>query len=87
MTRDSPGSLADYQAGYGSTYVAWANSSGTFSSAGPNVDANGTYVRIDGPRVWIEIAVQNGIVVQSQTHYHMMFRDKTYDYFNELSAS
>jgi len=77
--------LSAYQAGYGSTYVAWANSSGSFSSSGPDVSANGTYMRIDGPRVWIEIAVQNGIVISSQTHYHMMFRDKSYDYYNQLS--
>ena len=78
--------LSDYEAGYGSTYVAWANSSGTFSSSGPDVTASGTYVRIDGPRVWIEVAIQSGIVIQSQTHYHMMFRDKTYDYYNELGT-
>jgi len=24
-------------------------------------------------------------VIQSQTHYHTMFRDKTYDYYNELA--
>ena len=77
--------LADYQAGYASTYVAWANAAGTYSSSGPDVTANATYMRIDGPRVWIEIAVQNGIVIQSQTHYHMMFRDKTYDYYDQLS--
>ena len=77
--------LADYQAGYGSTYVAWANSAGTYSSSGPDITANGTYMRIDGPRVWIEIALQNGIVIQGQTHYHMMFRDKTYDYYNQLA--
>jgi len=77
--------LFAYEAGYGSTYVAWANSSGSFSSSGPDVSSNGTYMRIDGPRVWIEIAVQNGIVISSQTHYHMMFRDKSYDYYNPLS--
>ena len=77
--------LADYQAGYASTYVAWANAAGTYSSSGPDVSANATYMRIDGPRVWIEIAVQNGIVISSQTHYHMMFRDKTYDYYDQLA--
>ena len=77
--------LSDFQAGYASTYVAWANSAGTYSSSGPDVSSNGTYMRIDGPRVWIEIAVQNGIVIQSQTHYHMMFRDKTYDYYDQLA--
>ena len=78
--------LSDYQSGYASTYVAWANSSGTYSSSGPDITASGTYMRIDGPRVWIEIACQSGIVIQGQTHYHMMFRDKSYDYFNELSS-
>ena len=77
--------LADYEAGYASTYVAWANAAGTYSSSGPDVSANATYMRIDGPRVWIEIAVQNGIVISSQTHYHMMFRDKTYDYYDQLA--
>jgi hypothetical protein len=77
--------LSDYEADYGSFYVAWANSAGTFSSSGPDVTTSGTYMRIDGPRVWIEIAVQSGIVIQNQTHYHMMFRDKTYDYYNQLA--
>jgi hypothetical protein len=40
-------------------------------------------MRIDGPRVWIEISCQGGVVV-SGTHYHMMYRDKTTDYYNEL---
>jgi Protein of unknown function (DUF3500) len=78
--------LSDYESGYASTYVAWANSAGSFSSSGPDITASGTYMRIDGPRVWIEIACQSGIVIQGQTHYHMMFRDKTYDYYNELSS-
>ena len=78
--------LGDYEAGYASTYVAWANSAGSFSSAGPDIAANGTYMRIDGPRVWIEIAIQNGIVISAQTHYHMMYRDKSYDYFNQLAS-
>jgi len=77
--------LSDYEAGYSTTYVAWANAAGTYSSSGPDVATSGTYMRIDGPRVWIEIAVQNGIVISSQTHYHMMFRDKTYDYYDQLS--
>ncbi|NKF22098.1 DUF3500 domain-containing protein [Solimonas marina] len=78
--------LEDYEDGYDSTYIAWANSSGTYSSSGPDVTSNETYMRIDGPRVWIEIACQNGVIISNQTHYHMMFRDKTYDYYNELSS-
>ena len=78
--------LADYQSAYSSTYVAWANASGSYSSAGPDVSANGTYMRIDGPRVWIEMAAQSGVVITNQTHYHMMFRDKSYDYYNQLGS-
>lgn len=37
-------------------------------------------MRIDGPQLWIEVACQNGVVVQGETHYHTMFRDKTMDY-------
>jgi hypothetical protein len=79
--------LADYESGYAGTYVAWANASGTATTTPPDVTESGTYMRIDGPRVWIEIACQAGIVIQGQSHYHMMFRDKTYDYYNELSGS
>ncbi len=68
---------------YASTYVAW---SGASAQTYPNVDVSNTYLRIDGPRVWIEIACQGGIVIQGATHYHMMFRDKTLDYYNELSG-
>lgn len=77
--------VADYtsSAALAATYVAWTSPSGAY----PNVDVNGTYMRIDGPRVWIEIACQNGVVVQGQTHYHMIYRDKEYDYFNELTSN
>jgi hypothetical protein len=69
---------------YANTYVAW---SGASSTSYPNVDTSNTYMRIDGPRAWIEIACQGGIVIQGQTHYHMIFRDKTTDYYNELSTN
>lgn len=66
---------------WASTYVAW---SGPSSESYPNVDTNATYMRIDGPRVWIEIACQNGVVISGQTHYHMIYRDKKYDYGDRL---
>jgi hypothetical protein len=47
------------------------------------VDTSGTYFRIDGPRVWIEVSCQSGEVL-SGTHYHSIFRDKTYDYGGAL---
>lgn len=65
---------------FADTYVAWAGS----QSKGVDVDTSGTYMRIDGPRLWIEIACQGGIVITNETHYHAMFRDKYYDYGNSL---
>ena len=65
---------------YAQTYVAWAGS----QSAGVDIDTNGTYMRIDGPRVWIEIICQGGIIIRNETHYHTIFRDKTMDYGNSL---
>ena len=55
-----------------STYVAYAGS-GT-------VTTRGNYFRIEGPRVWIEISVQNGVIVSNDIHYHGIWRDKTGDY-------
>lgn len=40
----------------------------------------GDYIRVDGPRVWCEFVVQNGVVFSSQVHYHSIWRDKTADY-------
>lgn len=37
------------------------------------------YVRIDGPRVWIEYSVQNGIIL-TPAHPHSVWRDHTSDY-------
>ncbi|MCA9551661.1 MAG: DUF3500 domain-containing protein [Myxococcales bacterium] len=63
---------------YADTYVAWG---GTGSA--PDVTVNGTYFRIDGPRVWIEVACQNGVIL-SGTHYHTVYRDRAFDYGAEL---
>ncbi|MEY4576379.1 MAG: hypothetical protein RL701_1082, partial [Pseudomonadota bacterium] len=49
-----------------------------------DVDLDKTYMRIDGPRAWIEVSCQAGVVIQGQTHYHTIFRDKTYDYGGTL---
>lgn len=58
------------------TYVAW----GGTEASGPDPDVSGTYYRIDGPRLWLEVACQSGVVIQGQTHYHSIFRDKLMDY-------
>ena len=63
--------VAAYRKQYAKTKLAWSgNTDGT---------TNGSYARIHGPRVWIEIAVQNGIVL-SGTHYHSIERDIKTDY-------
>lgn len=74
--------MAEYtsEEAFSQTYIAWAGT----ESAGVDVDVANTYMRIDGPRLWIEVACQNGVVVSGKTHYHTMFRDKVMDYGNSL---
>ena len=67
--------MADYASAYPDTYFAWGG-----SASGPNKDVSGSYLRIDGPRLWIELVVQNGIAFRQETHYHTAYHDKTYDY-------
>lgn len=55
-----------------STYVGYSGT-GAFTT-------QGDYIRVDGPRVWIEFVVQNGVVFSSSIHYHSIWRDKTADY-------
>ena len=40
----------------------------------------GSYVRIDGPRVWIEFVVQAAVADKTMIHYHTLWRDKVADY-------
>lgn len=58
------------------TYISWASYS--------DLSTRGSYVRIDGPRVWIELSVQSGVIF-SANHYHSIWRDKTYDYGGNFS--
>lgn len=53
------------------TYVGYAGTG--------DLTSRGDYVRIDGPRVWIEIVAQGGVVL-SGIHYHSIWRDQTLDY-------
>jgi hypothetical protein len=70
------------------TYVAYGvgqNGVKADFSAYPNsvaspLEAQRSYIRIDGPRVWIEFVVQQGIVYGTDVHYHTIWRDKTADY-------
>lgn len=65
-------SLYESDAALASTYVGY---SGTGA-----LSTQGDYIRVDGPRVWIEFVCQNGIVFQGKIHYHTIWRDKTADY-------
>jgi hypothetical protein len=68
-------SAAAYMALYSSqineTYIAYAGNAA--------LTASKDYVRIDGPRVWIEYSVQNGIIL-NPTHPHSVWRDHQSDY-------
>jgi len=48
-------------------------------SGSPAIDDSGDYVRIDGPRVWIEFCCQGN------DHYHTIWRDRVTDYGAEFS--
>lgn len=69
--------MKTYEKELNETYVAY--------SGGADLDTQGDYVRIDGPGVWIEFICQNGIVFQSQIHFHTVYRDRTRDYGGEFT--
>lgn len=64
--------LADYTKNLDNTYVAFSGS-GTMSQSGD-------YVRIDGPRVWIEYSGQGSRDIPGTVHPHSVWRDRTSDY-------
>ena len=77
---------AVYETGIDSTYIGWTGS-GTSGSSSTFLNANTNYVRLDGPRLWLEFICQNGVVVQGQIHYHTVLRDHTRDYGVDLTAT
>lgn len=77
---DTPSGVAsDFLAAYTSssalenTYIGWAGSNA-------NLATQGSYIRIDGPRAWMEIVVQGPAPILGQLHYHAIWRDETLDY-------
>ena len=58
------------------TYVGYAGA--------VDLSARGSYVRIDGPRVWIEFVVQPAVARPADIHYHALWRDKVSDYGGEV---
>ncbi len=71
-------SAYESDAALASTYVGYAGD-GTLTT-------QGDYIRVDGPRVWIEFVVQNGIVFNSSYHFHTIWRDKTADYGGDFAS-
>ena len=63
--------LKTYESQLDQTTIAYANST--------TVDGENTYLRIDGPRVWIEL-VNTRSQSTPNVHYHGVWRDKTDDY-------
>ena len=61
----------------GATHIAWSGSTDS--------TVIGSYLRIDGPRVWIEFVCQRGVVFRDQIHFHTIWRDKAKDYGGSLS--
>jgi hypothetical protein len=66
---ESPDELAQTYVGYSGT---------------PNLVEKGSYVRIDGPRIWMEFVVQPAVADPTQNHYHALWRDKHSDYGGEI---
>lgn len=60
------------------TYIAW--------SIDEELTEEGGYVRIDGPQVWIELAVVDGEAT-SDAHYHTIWRDRALDYGGNFDLS
>jgi hypothetical protein len=70
--------LAQYESddALNQTYVGYAGMA--------DLTTQGSYARIDGPRLWIELTVQGGIVYKGKVHYHTIWRDKAADYGAEF---
>jgi hypothetical protein len=53
-------------------------------SGSADLSINNSYVRIDGPRIWMEFVVQPAVAFPKQLHYHALWRDKLADYGGEF---
>jgi hypothetical protein len=68
---ESPDALAQ-------TYIGFAGAT--------DLSAKGSYVRIDGPRIWMEFVVQPAVAKPEELHYHALWRDKQADYGGEVGG-
>jgi hypothetical protein len=62
---------AEYRAEFDRTRIAWTGST--------DPDVPGSYLRLDGPRLWIEFS-NVGRFGNGDNHYHSVYRDKQNDY-------
>jgi hypothetical protein len=71
--------VASYEApdALAQTYVGY--------SGMPDLSAKGAYVRIDGPRIWMEFVVQPAVANPAEIHYHALWRDKQSDYGGQVA--
>jgi hypothetical protein len=75
-----------YESELNQSYISY-HGSGTSGSVTSFLVAQGDYVRISGPHVWIEFSCQGGVVIQNQIHYHTIWRDRVHDYGVDLTGS
>ena len=61
-----------YTAGLADTYLAYSGSQ--------SMSQTGDYVRLDGPRLWIEYSAQPSRDFPSTSHPHSVWRDRVSDY-------
>ncbi|MEA5460502.1 DUF3500 domain-containing protein [Arcicella sp. LKC2W] len=64
--------LAKYKAELDDTYVSYYG--------GTTMAAQGDYILIDGPGVWIEWSMQGGVIIRNSVHPHSVWRDRKSDY-------
>ncbi|WP_240528744.1 DUF3500 domain-containing protein [Streptomyces humi] len=69
--------LSTYESELDDTYISYSGST--------DLSAQGDYVRIDGPGVWIEFVCQDGVVYTSKIHHHTVYRDHATDYGGEFA--
>ncbi len=91
----SPSALAQtyvgYQVGAGiadGTTTSRANFDPTINQEAAPINSQNSYIRVDGPRVWIEFVVQAAVAYKAYgfVHYHSLWRDKLADYGNEFGG-
>jgi hypothetical protein len=64
--------FAKYKAEIDDTYVSYFG--------GTTMAAQGDYILIDGPGVWIEWSMQGGVIIRNSVHPHAVWRDRKSDY-------